>query len=601
MLRQPWAVAAAVFVLSVYAAVLGVMPKGAFWSPDEGAKFLQMHSIAWRGGLHYAIPYGGQPLDPEFAFYPTRCRFEDLYPAPLADGGVKFHWPIWFPLGSSIFVSTLGLTGLYVTPLLSGWMVALLAGYLMRAWDARLTPLAIVAVGLATPIAFFSLTFWEHTLATGLGVAALAIVAGRDRLDPRLPWLVVPLLVAAAALRVEMALFGLAVACAWLATSRRSRVAADVSARQREAWRRRVAFIGAGLAVGVALVLLFSAALPERHRWMLSVLPSSLSDSVAKIPYMAETLTEVLIDNQGNQAPVISHLWRYLMLVACFGVTCASLLRAWRNEAILLLTGLAIILEFSIYLVVRPQAYISLHGFLPIAPFIIFAVYAVRPAWRERRRDQLAVIIAAGAYAVFAYAAIVVFFVGRDGSVPTGLEWGNRYLFSLYPLGTVLALGALAEYRRSARPPLLKHAVLTLAAGLLLCGMLLQMRGVWTLVESRRLVATWQSALRDGPPVVTDVWWLPAAMAPLFISHAVHCVRHDADLQTWYPVALQHGAETFTFASFRRVDVSRLPHDGFDVVADAPEVVEGLHLTRVRIAAAGAAAAAPAPSAETGH
>ena len=591
MLRQPWAVAAAVLVLAVYAAVLSIMPKGGFWSPDEGAKFIQLHSIGWQGGLRYAIPYGGLRLDPEYAFYPTRCRFEDLYPVPLADGGVKFHWPIWFPLGSGLLESAFGLSGLYVVPLLSGWLVALLAGHLVRAWDERLAPLAILAVGLATPVAFFSLTFWEHTLTAFLGLAALAIVAAGRTLRRAAVWLVVPLLLAAAALRIEMLLFGAAVVCAWFAAGRLATDDAVAVASSGDTAARpvRTPLIALGLAVAVAVALLFTEAIPERHRWILASLPTFLTGAIAKLPHLAETLTAVLVDSAGNQAPVIPHLWRYGVLTACWGVALASLLRSWRREAIVLLAALAVILEFSVYLIVRPQAYVSLHGFLPIAPVIVLAPYVVAPVWRQRRHVQVALVVAAAAYAVLAFTAVLVFVVHSDGVMPTGLEWGNRYLFALYPVGTILALGALHEYRRSTRPPLLKRAVTLAAAGLLACGLLLQVRGVWTLVETRRLVTAWQSALRDEPPVMTNVWWLPAAMAPLFISHEMHCVRRVRDLGAWLPVALEHGVDTFTFASFRALDTDRIPHAGFAVESAGERVVSGLHLTRVRIAPAPAA------------
>ena len=43
-----------------------------------------------------AIPAAA--IDRDFAFYPTRCRHEDLYPVRRPDGGVKLHWPIWFSL-----------------------------------------------------------------------------------------------------------------------------------------------------------------------------------------------------------------------------------------------------------------------------------------------------------------------------------------------------------------------------------------------------------------------------------------------------------------------------------------------------------------------
>lgn len=593
MLRQPWAVAAAALVLAVYAAVLGAMPKGAFWSPDEGAKFIGLHSVEWRGGLQYAIPYGGQRVDPEFAFYPTRCRFADIYPVRLDDGGVKFHWPIWFPLGSRPLVSVFGLSGLYLVPLLSGWLTALLAGHLMRAWDARLAPLAILSVGLATPIAFFSLTFWEHTLATLLGLAALALVAaGRPRRTVTL-WLVAPLLLGAAVLRTEMLLFGAAVVGAWFAAGRWARPVEPGSvAGSGAGMSGRRPFILLGVAVAAALVLLFAEVLPERHRWILTVLPTYLFGSIAKLPYLPETLTAVLVDSQGNQAPVIADLWRYGVLAACVGVACAPLLRTRRREALMLLAALAVILEFSAYLVARPEPYISLHGFVPIAPFIVLAVYALPPAWRARRHAQLAVVSAAVVYAGLALAAIFVFLVRRDGIMPTGLEWGNRYLFTLYPIGTVLALAGLADFRRSGRAPLVKQAVTAAAAALLLCGVLLEARGAWMLVQSRRLVTAWQNTLRDGPPVVTDVWWLPAAMAPLFISHEVHCVPRG-NLGEWFPVAVRGGVHTFTFASFRFLDPDQLKKAGFEVAAEGQEVVSGLHLTHVRIAPAGGAAAAP--------
>ena len=588
MLRQPWAVAAAAFVLAVYAAVLSVMPKGAFWSPDEGAKFIELHSVHWRGGLRYAIAYGGQHVDPEFAFYPSRCRFEDLYPVPLADGGVKFHWPVWFPLASRLLVSAFGLTGLYVVPLLSGWLTALVAGHLMRAWVTRLVPLAILTVGLATPIAFFSLTFWEHTLATLLGLAALALVAAGPRRGAVTPWLVAPLLLTAAVLRIEMLLFGVAVACAWYAVYRWARPADAAAAMPGQARHRR--FILLGLAVAAALVLLVADVIPERHTWILTVLPSYLSGSVGKLPYLVETLTAVAADVPGNNAPVIPDLWRYGLLAACVAALCAPLAGSRRREALALLAALAILLEFSVYLVVRPEPYISLHGFLPIAPFIALAGYALPQARRERRPAQLAVASAAVVYAVLAFAAIFVFLVRPDGLMPTGLEWGNRYLFTLYPLGTVLALAGLAECRRSERPPFLKQAITVAGAALLLCGVLLEARGVWMLVQSRRLVTAWQTALRDGPPVVTDVWWLPAAMAPLFVEHEVHCVRHG-DLGRWFPIAQQRGVQTFIFAGFRSLRPDQIDRSGVEVAVEGEQEVSGLRLTRLRVSPAGATAA----------
>jgi hypothetical protein len=382
-----------------------------------------------------------------------------------------------------------------------------------------------------------------------------------------------------------LALFAIAVGCAWIATSGvgASRAPTILSPLNRQRLTT-AALIAAG---GGMLLGLSWMALPERHRWLLTTFGAHLRETIVKLPYLAETLVEIAIDNPGNQAPVIAQSWRYLALAACFAVACAAMLWSRRGEALLLLAGLAILFEFSAYLVVRPEAYLCLHGFLPIAPLAILALYGLAPAWRARARGPRALVVAAGVYALLACGATVVFLVSDRGVVSTGLEWGNRYLLSLYPLTILLALAAWQDYLRSARPALLKRAVNVLAAGLLACGFLLEIRGGWMLIQSRRLVTAWQDALRDGPPVMTDVWWLPAAMAPLFVSQPLHCVHDDADLSTWYPVALAHGVDTFTFATFRAVDPGSFPHDGFAVITEPKGVVSGLRLTRIHVAPAG--------------
>src|SRR6185369_10494612 len=143
-------------------------------------------------------------------------------------------------------------------------------------------------------------------------------------------------------------------------------------------------------------------------------------------------------------------------------------------------------------------------------PLLVLAPYAVPPTWRRRQQAQLAILVTAMLYTLLSVVITFVFLFTKTGEMPIGLEWGNRYLFYLYPLGVVLALAGVHEYGRSTRTGTAKTLLTATAAALALCGVLLQARGLWTLVESRRVVAAWQDALRDGPPVLTDVWWLPA-------------------------------------------------------------------------------------------
>jgi len=71
------------------------------------------------------------------------------------------------------FFDSFGAAGLYVIPVLSGWLIAVLAGIWAAAHEPRLGAPATLVAGLATPIAFQSVSFSEHTLATLCGAVAV--------------------------------------------------------------------------------------------------------------------------------------------------------------------------------------------------------------------------------------------------------------------------------------------------------------------------------------------------------------------------------------------------------------------------------------------
>lgn len=59
---RPWdkrCTLAFVAVLAVYLLVFWSLPPDVFWSPDEGAKVLQMRALGWQDGLLLKIPYPG--------------------------------------------------------------------------------------------------------------------------------------------------------------------------------------------------------------------------------------------------------------------------------------------------------------------------------------------------------------------------------------------------------------------------------------------------------------------------------------------------------------------------------------------------------------
>src|SRR6185295_112302 len=65
----------------------------------------------------------------------------------------------------------------------------------------------------------------------------------------------------------------------------------------------------------------------------------------------------------------------------------------------------------------------------------------------------------------------------------------------------------------------------------------------------------WRAALDQQVPVVTDVWWLPAVLAPLWIEKQVYVLPRAsstarmAALESWGAVAAGQGVTSFTYAT----------------------------------------------------
>lgn len=576
MLRDPLALAASAVVLAIYGSVLAQMPTGAFWTPDEGAKFLQMRTVGWDGGLSYSIPYAGAALDPDFELYPTVCRHQDLYPVRVGDS-VRFHWPIWFPLLTSGAVALFGLAGVFVIPLLAGWLTACLCGALVRRHQPRAAPVAVLVVGLASPVFFYSLTFWEHTLAALLSLAALAVASRDDSARPAPLLATGALLLGAIILRVEMFAFALALAIAWWWV-RGGSTALPAWVRN----RNRSAMVLASLGV-LALLFLVSGSLTWRHQWLFGALPRYLLGDLAKLPRLPQILTSMLINSPAQQGPVVVFGWELAALIgfvgaaACFAFA-GSTARLWAG-----LFALMLAIQFSAMLAFLPQPYVSLHSVLPVAPYLVAGLLVI-PVLRSGNADSRLRMVAWASclYVAISLAAIFTFSIETDGSYRTGLEWGGRYLFDIYPLFAVLALiGVSAQMTEKSR-----WAQMTLVALLIVAlgvALQFQVRGLRMLHGSRATVASWREALRGPEPVLTNIWWLPAAVAPLFVEKPMHCVPDRERLSKWLATARAKGVDTYAFAGFQPIDRAWLAAGGLPAAPVAQREVAGLSIELFRL------------------
>ncbi|MBP7687999.1 MAG: hypothetical protein KA765_08830, partial [Thermoflexales bacterium] len=189
-------------VVCVYLLCLLALPaQPVFWSPDEGGKYLTLQQIAATGEWSRPLPYPAAPIDPLLQHVPL------LYWLRVNDA-IYSWWPTWFPALSSLPYQLLGVRGLFLIPMVSALLIGLSVYTLVASISQRAALGAVFAVLLASPVWFYGLTYWEHTLHSGLILLGFA-AALRGVLTDRARWFAVSgvLLGLAFYLRLETVIF----------------------------------------------------------------------------------------------------------------------------------------------------------------------------------------------------------------------------------------------------------------------------------------------------------------------------------------------------------------------------------------------------------
>lgn len=150
------------------------------WSPDCGARFIQVQSVLehWP---QWHVSYPAADLDP-------RHENSPLYFFEFNHAGrtYVFYSFLWALLSACLF-RLFGFFGLVILPLLGGLGAALAVYGTARLLRLRHPVLPLLLVALATPLAVYSVVFWDHSVITGIAAAALylglrAVVTGRTQL-----------------------------------------------------------------------------------------------------------------------------------------------------------------------------------------------------------------------------------------------------------------------------------------------------------------------------------------------------------------------------------------------------------------------------------
>ncbi len=487
------ALISATFIVAI--TIIATQPRDVFWGSDSGNRFIQMQSFLRTGSV---VVEHRWPIGQHFV---------------NVGGRTYSFWAPTFSIVAAPFYATLGFVGLFVLPIagtllliallpmlivvpggardLGGWCASsrrpnLQAPRFARG-DMRTGSIAGTGIVLVfgTPILWYTVVFWEHTLAAAIVLAAF-ILAERER----------PLLAG---------------------------ILAGASTLFRE--EGYVAIISMVIAILVvrrvlrqAIMFMAGAILPLIPWWAINWkmfgnplgLHAAVYSSIARgdklsnfFPYLFE-FSSVRVLRVALVLPAIA-------LVLLSPVRMRASIRA----VLFVLTSAGFV-ALTI-LLLRAQAPIRetlyLQGLFPAIPFSAAMFLSIPQLWSEQRFRITTVVVGIPLTTLMLHQS------------DFGVIWGPRHYLWLVPLMIVLAAESLGHFTAW-------HVAVAGVVLLLACSFTIQIEGIRILRSKLRFSESLLQAVREDPAkvVLTDVFWIPEDLAAGFYEKQFGLVRNDGEL-----------------------------------------------------------------------
>ncbi len=506
-------------IAALYLLLWLFLPKPSFWGIDNGIKFEGMRAFAETGSI--VIPDAGTQLGvrPEFRSIPLP------FGIPKHGGQLPTFSPSFIVLGGVLYF-ILGAWGPFLLPLIGGWGTLLAAWMLwQRHRESHDGRLYLILVGLASPLMFYSLELWEHSLATAFVVFSFAVLcSGRKHdFDPRNregAFLSGLLIGFAAILRTECAIWIGIVILLWSFTGR-SRATS-------------MSFFGGCLASG-----LVGGAI---NLWQTGAfMPLGLEANL--IASRHNNFFDFVVSRAWNGYSIFiegfsSNYMSLLGLIPLFGL---ALWDGWRREHDLWHYFAAFIAVSEIaYLVMAIRAP-DLAGYTSESGGILWVMpisaLALKPLKGERRRIW-----------TLLWAGWGLFFVGIAlfGPHLDGAHWGPRFGLTALPL--LLLLVVTRAQRWWQRYPSTKPIIILLVA-FSIVNQAYGYRVQYSQRHYNQALNQWVSQT-GSEPVVTKLWWVGGDAALASYGHPWFLVKHSGGVSDVIEALRKSGLGRFNYIEY---------------------------------------------------
>ena len=540
----------AVSILIIFLILLGIswyfMSSLTFFSNDNGLRFLQIQELVKNHGSSFTVSYPARFLDPDMAYTPF------YYAYSVIDNEIFLQISSFLPLVTAWVYPVLGTLALPLVPVVGGVLSATAVFYLGKITVVKRPYVLLWSAILATPLFFYSLELWDHSIAVACALWATVGFA-KSLLTHR--WQ--PALYGGFALgfglgqRPEIYMYAIALGAAALLLSWKQ-------------WQLILALIIGSILSAIPVWFL-------QWRWTGHPLGMSFAPHLFKYGVLESypastpgyprnvTLTRFILYIQGKDELVF--LAALLILIGIFLIIFTVRIPRWQKSWLLWL-AFSMAASGSLLMVGRTWGQ-PLPGILSTFPLIAISLIYLNDKQdkSDRRPVYLLVLIT-----VLLFLGLMIALWPASG----GIQWGARYLLPAYPL-----LLFLAFYVVTIEAPILTDSYSKtfqrVATALLAVTILLQGYSVLLLAQKHQSEIVYREAINHlaADLILTNNPFLPSAMVSLENKQFLY-INDTEDLNNLVSQMYKNDIDRFALLTVESMPIS-IPQEvnGIDVLQES--------------------------------
>lgn len=515
----------------LYALAWLLMSTLTFFSSDNGLRFVQIQELIRQDGQTFAVSYPARYLDPELDYTPFYFAYS------LVDGEIFLQISPFLPLITAGLYAALGTFGLPIIPVLGGVFTAAAIFSLGRLARVKRPYLLLWSAVFATPVAFYSLELWDHTLAVAFALWSLVGVAYSFQ-SKRWPYALLGGMALGLGLgqRPEIYAFALALGIGILM----------IGWRQWRIWSALI--IGALL---TALPVWFLQWQWTGHPLGMATAPHifgyGLRDAYAYTnpPLPRIDILSIYMLYVQNQEP-ITFAAALTTICGMFLTIFSVRIPRWQKPWLLWL-GFALLI-CGTALTIGYTFGATIPGFFTIFPLAAIALIFIDKA-QDLSSGRIGYLLAFLAGLLF-LGLMIAFW-----PTPGGAQWGTRYLLPAYPLFVFLAFYVM-RIQNQILTGTFSKTFRRVAAGLFIATLIVQSYGIIILVDYHREETLTKEAVAELPAevVLTNNPFFPSVMSAT--DKQFLYVNAPEDFQDLIPRLFAAGIDRFALLTLQERPIS---------------------------------------------